>query len=289
MMRDVIQVGKRLTQIRSAAGIVVVVVVLFMVQAGAVVAQTADVVMDGEAVFATDDAVQVPFDAHQIVLNFVPGANAALHQHGGPGYITMLSGELLLDADGDERVYKAGDSFVEVPESLYEGWNMTDEPASLIVTYLVPKGHDVTTYIQADGSRVQQAPPPEPLAQSVFNITSAPEHYQVVHQVPSLAPDESMTVRDERGQTYITVVSGELTAADGTVYGPGDTLVEAGDEGQSLTNAGSEPVVFAVTLLLPADADEGWSRYGGVAIIVAAGGIGIAGGGLLLRRRKVAA
>lgn len=259
-----------------------VLAVLFMLPA-LTAAQQGDV----EARFDETVEVEAPFEAHQIVLDFVPGTVAALHQHGGPGYITMLQGELTLMADDEEHVYQAGDSFIEVPESLYEGWNGTDELANLIVTYIVPEGHDVTTYVQSDSGRT--GPAPQPVVQSLFPVADPPDDYQVVHMILDLAPDEWATIHDERGRTLITVVNGEMTAeaTDGTqtAYQTGDTLTEGEGPGHRLGNTGTEPVTVAATLLVPDGAEAVWTRSRQVGALAVAGAIGLAGGAFMMQRR----
>ena len=242
---------------------------------------------DVEAHFDETVPVEAPMEAHQIVLDFVPGTVAALHRHGGPGYITMLQGELTLRADDEEHVYRAGDSFVEVPESLYEAWNGTDEVANLIVTYIVPEGHDVTSYVQSDSGRT--GPAPQPVVQSVFPIADPPDDYQVTHMILNLDPEEWISIHDERGRSLITVVSGEMTAeaADGTqtTYQTGDTLSEGEGPGHRLGNTGTEPVTVAATLLVPEGADAVWTRSRQISALVAAGAVGLAGGAFMLQRR----
>lgn len=254
-----------------------------------VVAAHAGVYDDVEARFPVGDSVSVPFELHQLVLHFAPGAVAALHRHGGPGYITMLEGELTLIADGERHAYRAGDSFVEVPEGVYEGWNGTDEYASLIVTYIVPEGHDVTTYIQGQASAAPDGPAPETVIHSVFLVQDAPNPYQVIHYIEVYEPDEWSTLHDERGLSFVTVVDGRLTARDGQggemVHQSGGTLRQTAGPGSTLGNSGSGQVTVAATLLVPAsESSEIWSRPRQIGLLAAAGALGIAFGALMLRR-----
>jgi quercetin dioxygenase-like cupin family protein len=225
------------------------------------------------------------------VLEFAPGAVAALHQHGGPGFITMLTGELSLVADGEKHTYRAGDDFIEVPVSLYEGTNLTDEPASLMVTYLVPVGHPVTTYMNA-GSSTPSAPPPRVVTQSLFEIAEPPADYEVVHQVLDYAPDTWATPADNDGDTFIPVVQGELTARDEgdieTAYATGSTRVEAPDVSYERGNAGDEIARIVTTTLVPVEDEALWSRFGQIGTLAMAACVGLVAGGFMLRRRRVA-
>lgn len=278
---DMSRKSRSLNRLRNLT--IAVVLGLLLVLPAAVAAQT-----EIEERFETTVPVDAPFELHQLVLDFVPGTVAPLHRHGGPGYITMLEGELTLLTDGDENVYRAGESFVEVPESLYEGWNATDNLASLIVTYIVPEGHDVTTYVDSDSTR--SGPAPQPVTQATFTEDDPPAGYQVVHYVMELVPEEWVSFHDERGRTYITVIEGALTIedADGarTTLQPSDTLTEGEGPGHRLGNTGDEPVWLAATLLVPEEAESFWRRSRQVGVIIAAGALGLAGGAILLRRRE---
>lgn len=244
-----------------------------------------------EARFAAEDPPSAPLEAHQLVLDFAPGAVAALHQHGGPGFITMLTGELSLVADGEEHTYRAGDDFIEVPASLYEGTNLTNEPASLMVTYLVPAGHPVTTYVNA-GSATQSAPPPQVVTQALFEVAEPPADYEVVHQVLDYAPDTWALPAENDGDTFITVVQGELTARDEddseTVYAPGSTRVEALAISYERGNTGDEAVRIVTTTLVPVEDATLWGRFGQIGTIAMVACVGLVAGGFMLRRRRVA-
>jgi quercetin dioxygenase-like cupin family protein len=243
-----------------------------------------------EASFAVDDPPSAPLEAHQLVLEFAPGAVAVLHHHGGPGFITMLTGELSLVADGEEHTYRAGDDFIEVPVSLYEGTNLTDAPARLMVTYLVPSGHPVTTYANA-GSTTQSTPPPQVVTQAVFEIAEPPVEYEVVHQLLDYAPGSWALAPENEGDTFITVVQGELVARDEagaeTVYAPGATRTEEQGVAVERGSTGGEVVRIVTTTLVPAVDETLWSRFGQIGTITMAACVGLVAGGFMLRRRRV--
>src|SRR5215208_902514 len=90
-------------------------------------------------------SIPVPVELVQAVLDFPPGTVVPAHVHGGAGYVTILAGELLVEGPDGPRTYRAGDMLVEQPGQVYTAFNRTDAPASLVVTYLIPKGAHVTT------------------------------------------------------------------------------------------------------------------------------------------------
>src|SRR5215207_3087024 len=55
------------------------------------------------------------FNITQNILNFDAGAATAFHTHPGQVLVTVLEGENTFTKNGVEKVYKAGDSFVELP------------------------------------------------------------------------------------------------------------------------------------------------------------------------------
>lgn len=97
---------------------------------------------------ATFEDVQAPddFDLVQTVLEFAPGAWTPLHTHGGEAFVTVLDGELVVrNAAGTETTYAAGDTWVERIGDFAEVGNMGDMPARIFVTFLLPKGAELTT------------------------------------------------------------------------------------------------------------------------------------------------
>ncbi len=51
-----------------------------------------------------------------------------------------------------EHTYRPGDTFVEQPGHVYAAFNPGGTPASLAVTYLVPKGVPVTVLVSGSSS-----------------------------------------------------------------------------------------------------------------------------------------
>lgn len=85
---------------------------------------------------ALDIAVQ------QIV--FQPGGHSGWHSHPGPVFISVKSGTMTFyegdDPDCTPTVRHAGEGFLDTGEHTHIARNETAEPATNIVTYLVPPG-----------------------------------------------------------------------------------------------------------------------------------------------------
>ena len=211
-------------------------------------------IMQLRASFTVSDPPEAPFQAHQSMLLFVPGAEAPLHYHGGPGYITILQGELTLFEDGEENVYQAGDSLVETTDKLYRGGNYTDEDTVLMVTYLIPEGEDVTTVVDDPEAPEPPEISPEPLAETVHEFPDSPESFELIHTTASIgAGSETGTVAGD-GDTLLTAVTGELDVTiDGetNTLSAGSAIVIDAEQEYSLQNAGAEEVLVMSTELAP--------------------------------------
>src|SRR5437762_2686334 len=75
--------------------------------------------------------------AHNI-LNFDPGAATPFHTHPGQVLVTMLEGENTFWVNGAEHVYKAGDSFVELPGQVAQARNTGTGRMSVMATFILP-------------------------------------------------------------------------------------------------------------------------------------------------------
>jgi quercetin dioxygenase-like cupin family protein len=92
-------------------------------------------------------SVPIPVELVQAVLDFPVGAVVPPHVHGGAAYITIIEGALMVEGPDGARTYQAGDTLMEQPGYVYAAATMGDTPASLVVTYLIPKGAPVTTVV----------------------------------------------------------------------------------------------------------------------------------------------
>jgi len=92
--------------------------------------------------------VSGPYSLVQQVFDFAPGAQTPKQQRGGPGVITVLQGQVALDADGVETTYNAGDSFTELPGQTLQAFNRGTSDLILAATFALPDGAQLTTNVQ---------------------------------------------------------------------------------------------------------------------------------------------
>ena len=106
-----------------------------------------------------------PYEVAHTVLDFAPGAQTPAHTHPGQVVATVLEGELTFRTQGAERVYRAGESFVELPNVVGQALNLTAARTTVLGTYLLPQGAALSTPVQempglpATGAGGQRWPP----------------------------------------------------------------------------------------------------------------------------------
>ena len=81
-----------------------------------------------------------PYDAVHWILDFAPGAATPWHTHAGQLLVTVLEGEITFNVNNADRVYKASESFVELPNEVAQARNATNARTRSLVTALLPKG-----------------------------------------------------------------------------------------------------------------------------------------------------
>lgn len=84
----------------------------------------------------------------QVQLDFAPGAWTPPHWHGGPLLVTALNGEIAMRQQGTERTFKQGELWIEYPGVVHAAGNKTNDTATVVVTFLMPKGGRLTSLVQ---------------------------------------------------------------------------------------------------------------------------------------------
>lgn len=187
------------------------------------------------------------------VMDWAPGAWTAPHLHGGAAYITVVKGELTYHLYGKETTYKAGQTWVENPGDLNQTGNLTDSPARTMVTFLLPKGAQLTTTQQVTGADVRVGPAPRK-TETKFAALNPPSQFDLIQVEQDFAPGSQTAVHTHGGAAYITVLSGQLTLRSGgteKIYSAGDTWTEAPGTFMQVVNNGTTPASTFVTFLLP--------------------------------------
>jgi len=83
----------------------------------------------------------------QQVLDFAPGAQTLKHQHGGPGVVTVIQGQVTLSTDGVEKTYSVGDSFSELPGHTLQAFNHGSTELMVVATFILADGAQLTTNV----------------------------------------------------------------------------------------------------------------------------------------------
>lgn len=152
-----------------------------------------------------------PFDEILRVREFAPGAWTPLHTHGGPVHVTVLEGEMTLRMGGSDHIYKAGESWVEMPggNHAHAVGNTGRVKASGVATTLLPRGVTETTNIAA----VSTPPPPGPTVvyEATYANVTMNGPFIVVHRVTDFAPGAFNAVHHHGGPVLVIVLTGTLT------------------------------------------------------------------------------
>lgn len=195
-----------------------------------------------------------PFNLVQSRVHFAPGAATPFHRHPGQVVVTVLEGENTFTMSGVERVYRAGESFVEQPNEPNQARNAGTSPMSVMATYLLPAGAPLSHPEAGDTT-----PPPRPSVSYQFKTDVAPmtEPFEVVQQGLEFVPGAATPWHTHPGLVMVTVLAGELTFSVGgveTVYREGESFMELPGQPAQARNAGGAPARVMATYLLPAGA-----------------------------------
>jgi quercetin dioxygenase-like cupin family protein len=80
-------------------------------------------------------------EATAAIVTIEPGGDTGKHQHPIPQYAYILEGTVIVQADGGkERIYKAGDGFLEDVNLTHQGWNRGETPAKMLIVYMGVQG-----------------------------------------------------------------------------------------------------------------------------------------------------
>jgi quercetin dioxygenase-like cupin family protein len=89
-----------------------------------------------------------PGDAYEVaqaVFDFAPGAQTPVETHPGQVFVTVFDGAVTFSSQGAERTFQAGESFTELPDVATQIRNTGSGQATLLSTYLLPKGAALST------------------------------------------------------------------------------------------------------------------------------------------------
>ena len=191
-----------------------------------------------------------PFEVAQAVLDFAPGAATPMHTHSGQTLVTVLEGTVTRREGSTDTAYRAGESWLELPGTEHLALNATAAKASVIVTFVLPKGAPLSTAV---GGGAQPAPP-APTTRHQFRTEGVPVPgpFEVAHIILDFAPGAWTPPHTHPGQTVVTVLEGTVTRRGGgadAVYRAGENWVEPGVVHQAGNDTGAKASVMGSFLL----------------------------------------
>jgi quercetin dioxygenase-like cupin family protein len=191
------------------------------------------------------------FNIAQNVLNFDTGAATPFHRHPGQVLVTMLEGELTFNSNGVEKIYTAGDSFIELPGELGQARNNSTAHVSVMATFVLPWEAPYSRPEPAD-----KTPLPRPVVSYQFKTDVQPmtDPYDVAQLVQDFAPGAATPFHTHPGIVVVTVLSGAITFnvnGGETVYKEGESFVEVPNQVAQARNAGSVPARVMASFLIP--------------------------------------
>jgi quercetin dioxygenase-like cupin family protein len=192
----------------------------------------------------------------QLVLDFAPGSWTPVHTHGGPGYVTVLEGEMTLRIAGADQKFRPGEGWIDNPDTPHAAGNEGSAPARVAVTFVLPKGATPTTVVES-GAQAVAPPGPTTFAQLRMDALSLPTPMDLVVRFVEYAPGVSAAVHFHPGPNYVTVLEGELTLREGAteqkVSAPRG-FVEPALQLHSGANMGASRTRLVAAAVVPRDA-----------------------------------
>jgi quercetin dioxygenase-like cupin family protein len=190
------------------------------------------------------------FDEIVQIFEFAPGSWTAMHSHGGPGLVTVVSGEVTERIGPSEKVFKTGQSWTDGAGTAHQVGNTSGSRAVTVATLLISKGAAVTTPVTGIAApsllavNKYQGKLAQPVVSGAFNLVRTGFEF---------APGAWTALHKHSGTALMIVVDGEVTVRDQgaeKVYTAGQTWVElagsaylAGNRGQSAAHVVSNDLV----------------------------------------------
>ena len=195
------------------------------------------------------------FELVQLIVDFPPGTWTPAHTHGGMLLVTVLKGEQTVrDAQGNERIYKAGESFTETPGEYLEIGNAGQELVTVSAAALLPKGEALST--TKEGINTADAPPgPTTVYKTQMTVTQPLGEFELVQLVVDFPTGTWTPAHTHGGELLVTVLNGEQTVRDeqgaAKIYKAGEAFIELPGEYLEIGNAGEALTTVSALALLP--------------------------------------
>lgn len=195
------------------------------------------------------------FELVQLIVDFPAGTWTPAHTHGGMLLVTVLKGEQTVrDAQGVEKIYKAGESFTETPGEYLEIGNAGQDLVTVSAVALLPKGATLST--TKEGVSTDNAPPgPTTVYKTSLVVTEPLGEFELVQLIVDFPSGTWTPAHTHGGQLLVTVLNGEQTVRDEqgteTIYKAGESFTETPGEYLEIGNAGENLTTVSAIALLP--------------------------------------
>ena len=206
------------------------------------------------------------FELVQLIVDFPPGTWTPAHTHGGMLLVTVLRGEQTVrDEQGNERIYKAGESFTETPGEYLEIGNAGQDLVTVSAAALLPKGEALST--TKEGINTDNAPPgPTTVYKTQMTVTQPLGEFELVQLVVDFPTGTWTPAHTHGGELLVTVLNGEQTVRDEQgvekIYKAGEAFIETPGEYLEIGNAGETLTTVSALALLPKGATLSTTKEG---------------------------
>lgn len=206
------------------------------------------------------------FELVQLIVDFPPGTWTPAHTHGGMLLVTVLRGEQTVrDEQGNESIYKSGESFTETPGEYLEIGNAGQELVTVSAAALLPKGAALST--TKEGINTDNAPPgPTTVYKNVLPVTKLLGEFELVQLVVDFPAGTWTPSHTHGGELLVTVLNGEQTVRDEQgaekTYKAGEAFIEIPGEYLEIGNAGETLTTVSALALLPKGATLSTTKEG---------------------------
>lgn len=206
------------------------------------------------------------FELVQLIVDFPPGTWTPSHTHGGMLLVTVLQGEQTVrDEQGNERIYKAGESFTETPGEYLEIGNAGQELVTVSAAALLPKGEALST--TKEGINTDNAPPgPTTVYKTQMTVAQPLGEFELVQLVVDFPTGTWTPAHTHGGELLVTVLNGAQTVRDDQgaekIYKAGEAFIEIPGEYLEIGNAGEALTTVSALALLPKGATLSTTKEG---------------------------
>lgn len=191
------------------------------------------------------------FDEIEMIVDFAPGAWTAVHYHGGPGFVMVVTGQITKRSHGTETVYEAGQTWNEEAGDVHQAGNTGSSPARAIAVVLLPRGAALTTAVP--GSPAPAIP--AVITKTVFTDPAVASTIDQIRTVFDFGAGAWTRRNMNSGPALFTVLEGEMTLRQGGIdklYKEGESWTESAGQVYQVGNVSGVNARVVGNYLVPA-------------------------------------